>query len=233
MTRFSILIVDDDQQVCRVLHDLLIREGYVTSVAHNGKEAIERLSELKPELVISDIQMPVMDGFELFKIMQAEYPKVKRIMMTSYDIDQYIKNIRKFNIGNILVKGPDFNLSEVASYIRSILTGEIFGLDRYFHGVDFQHLFVRSYAEAKDAYRFITESYSAKKGIFLEIAIDELISNAIFHGVLQYSYLSRDQWSEDIQVPEESMVKVTWGSDEEKIGISIEDPKGNLKKTDV
>ena len=165
--------------------------------------------------------------------MGRDYPFIKHIMMTSYDIDQYIKHIRRYNIGNILVKGSDFNLTEVAAYVRTILTGDIFGLERYFQGVAFQHLSVRSYAEAKHVYRLITRSYSEQKGFFLEVAIDELISNAIFHGVLQFSHLPRDQWSEDIQVPEEWAVQVKWGSDEKKIGISIEDPKGNLKKNDV
>ena len=233
LTHFSILVVDDDVQICRILCDLFRREGYSTVVAHNGKEAIGRIRESLPDLVISDIQMPLMDGFELFKVMEKEFPDVKHIMMTSYDIDQYIRHIRKYNIGNILVKGSDFNLVEVAAYVRSILTGEIFGLDRYFHGVDLQRLSIRSYAEAKDAYHHISRSYSDQKGFFLEVAVDELISNAIFHGVLQYSHLSRDKWSEDIRVPEESAVRVAWGYDKEKIGISIEDPKGNLKKTDV
>ena len=190
LKQFSICIVDDDEQVCRMLHDLFKREGYVTTMAHNGKEAIERISESVPDLVISDIQMPVMDGFELFKIMEREHPRIKRIMMTSYDIDQYIKHIRKYNIGNILVKGSDFNLAEVAAYVRIILTGEIFGLYRYFPDVSLQQLSIRSYAEAKNAYQFIIQSYSDKKGFFLEVAVDELISNAIFHGVLQFSSFS-------------------------------------------
>ncbi|MBN1307049.1 MAG: response regulator [Chitinispirillaceae bacterium] len=233
MKQFSILIADDDEQVCRILQDLFRREGYVASAAKNGREAVKRISETYPDLVISDIKMPVMDGFELFTIMKKEYPFIKHIMMTSYDVDQYIKHIRKYNIGNILVKGSDFNLAEVAAYVRAILTGDIFGLERYFKRFTCQQLSIRSYEEAKNAYRLITKSYSEKKGLFLEVAIDELISNAIFHGVLQFTHLPRDQWLEDIRVPQESAVQVKWGSDEEKIGISIEDPKGNLKKHDV
>ena len=150
--------------------------------------------------------------------------------MTSYDIDQYIRHIRENNIGNILVKGYDFNLLEVAAYVRAILSGDIFGLDRYFKDAVLKELSVSSYAEAKEAYHAIIGSLSDQKGFYLEIAIDELISNAIFHGVLD---VPRDRWSEDLQVPLSSAVKVTWGGDDEMFGIAIEDPKGNLKKTDV
>ncbi len=233
MKRFSICIVDDDNQICRILVDLFTREGYLTSAASNGKEAIEIIENTSPDLVISDIQMPVMDGFELFQYIERERPQIKHILMTSYDIDQYIRYIRKYNIGNILVKGSDFNLAEVSAYVKLILTGEIFGLDRYLPGIAFRQFNIRSYAEARAAYDQIIENYPDKKKFFLKIAIDELISNAIFHGVLELSSISRDHWTENIIIPEENAVKLTWGSDQQKIGISIEDPNGRLKKTDV
>ncbi len=119
------------------------------------------------------------------------------------------------------------------SYVRSILTGDIFGLERYFNGVELRKIEARSYAEAKEAYRTITESFPDKKNFFLELAIDELISNAIFHGILQLSNLSREHWNEMMHTALQCPVKVNWCSDHEKIGISVEDPSGNLKKTDV
>ena len=69
--------------------------------------------------------------------------------------------------------------------------------------------------------------------MYLEIAIDELISNAFFHGVLQMTGVPREFWSEDFVVPLEKAIKVAWTMDHEKIGVAIEDPKGNLKKTDA
>lgn len=233
MKRYSILVVDDDDQVCRILLDLFRHEDYQVRTACNGRDALEEIEEAQPDLVISDIQMPVMDGFALFAVLQEKYPRVKHIMMTSYDIDQYIQNIRKYNIGNILAKGYDFNLEEVAAYVRAILSGDIFGLGRYFREVKYHEMVVRSYAKAKEAYHSITDCYPENRGLFLEIAIDELISNAIFHGVLHLSGMPREQWSEEMMVPEDSAVKVVWCSDNEKIGVSIEDPKGNLKKNDV
>lgn len=233
MKKYSILVVDDDEQVCRILCDLFRIEGYTVASASNGREALEQIDQSMPDLVVSDIQMPVMDGFELYRILREKFPRVKHIMMTSFDIDQYIRHIRENGIGNILVKGYDFNLLEVAAYVRSILTGDIFGLKRHFGDISLEEISVRSYAEAKKAYHTIIGSLSDQKGFYLEIAIDELISNAIFHGVLELSEVPREEWADDLQVPPSSAVKVTWGVDDEKIGIAIEDPKGNLKKTDV
>ncbi len=66
--------------------------------------------------------------------------------------------------------------------------------------------------------------------IYLEIAIDELVSNAFFHGVLQMTGVPRELWSEDFVVPAEKAVKVSWAVDNYKIGVAVEDPQGNLKK---
>lgn len=230
---YSILIVDDDAQVCRILHDLFTHEGYKTDTAGNGQIALEMIQTSEPDLIISDIQMPVMDGFELLKIVRRDYPHIKHVMMTSFDIDQYIEHIQLHNVGNVLAKGSDFSLSEVAAYIRALLGGDIFGLKRYFPKSVIYHDSVKSYAEAKMMYPEIIQCIPRKQGFFLEIALDELISNAIFHGALEVSALPREKWSDEMVIPGDDSVKIAWASDSEKIGISIEDPSGKLKKMDV
>ncbi|MCX7725598.1 MAG: response regulator [Chitinispirillaceae bacterium] len=233
MKKYSILVVDDDQNVCKIMKDLFQTKDYETYLAHNGREALEIISKKPLDLVISDIQMPEMDGFELFQILEKEYPHIRRIMMTSYEINHYLKIIRKYNIGNILVKGFEFNIKEVLSYVESILSGDIFGLERHFPGVPLNEITVYSYAQAKEIYKEIIRSSPEKESFFLELAIDELISNAIFHGILQLSNAPREKWAENIILDKESPVIVRWGVDKEKIGISIEDPKGRLRKNDV
>lgn len=230
---YSILIVDDDQQVCRIIQDLFNREGYRTRTAENGQIALGLINEALPDLVISDIQMPVMDGFELFLVLRKQYPAVKHIMMTSFDIDQYIEHMRRYNIGNVLAKGSDFNLAEVSGYVRAILSGDIFGIERYFPGVAAQQIKVESYQQAKSMYSQIITLLPGKKGFFLEIALDELLSNAIFHGALNSSDLPREMWLEDTPVPEDHAVFITWCADNNKIGVSVEDRSGKLKKTEV
>lgn len=233
MKKYSILVVDDDQNVCKIMKDLFLTRDYETYIANNGREALKIISNKVVDLVISDIQMPEMDGFELFKILEKEYPQIKRIMMTSYEINHYLKIIRKHNIGNILVKGFEFDLKEVLSYVESILSGDIFGLERHFPNIPLKEIKVYSYAQAKELYKDIIKSSPEKESFFLELAMDELISNAIFHGILQLSDTPREKWTENLILDKESPVVIKWGVDQEKIGISIEDPKGKLRKNDV
>jgi len=233
MRDYTIIVVDDEERVRKVLVDLLNAHGYCVREAGNGFRALELITEKIPDLVISDIQMPQMDGFDLFQILDEKYPGVKHVLMTSYDVDQYISLIRKYNIGNILTKGAEFNLIEVSSYIKAILTGDIFGLEKYFSGTQMKKVSLFRYSDAKEIINEIVAALPLNQQTYLEVAIDELVSNAFFHGVHQLTGIPRDLWRDDYVIDQLSAITVTWTIDHEKIGVSIEDPKGNLKKNDV
>lgn len=233
MKKYTILIVDDEARIRKVLVDILRLQGYDTYEAFNGEDALEKIAKCIPDLVISDINMPGMDGFQLFSIIHEKYPDIRHILMTSYDVDKYISIIRKYNIGNILTKGAGLNLIEVTGYIQSILSGDIFGLERYFPDQPLQQKSLIRYSDAKYVCDEITAEVPKKLQPYLEVAIDELVSNAFFHGVLQLTGIPRELWRDDQQIDERSAIKVSWVQDSEKIGVAIEDPRGNLKKTDA
>ena len=233
MKSYNILIVDDEERVRRVLVDLLELQGYSTRQAENGYHALELISQSIPDLVISDIHMPDMDGFKLFGILDKSYPGVKQVLMTSYDVDKYISLIRKYNIGNILIKGAELNLNEVSRYLKSILTGDIFGLEKYFSGTEMKKVSLFRYSDAKRVSHEIVQEIPQKQQTYLEVAIDELVSNAFFHGVLQLTGIPRELWRDDYEIDPQSAITVVWTRDSEKVGVAIEDPKGNLKKIDV
>ena len=73
-----ILIVDDNQQNLQVLGTLLMEENYEVSIAENGKEAINEVEINRPDLILMDIMMPVMDGFEAVKVLKGN-EKTKNI----------------------------------------------------------------------------------------------------------------------------------------------------------
>ncbi|MBD3346836.1 MAG: response regulator [Chitinivibrionales bacterium] len=231
--QYSILIVDDDDTIRMVLSKFLRKKGYTIFEAPNGKIGLDMVARHHPHMVISDIQMPEMDGFALIRELQKNFPGIKRILMTGYDIDSYVDMIRQHNIGNVLPKGSDFNLNELSHYIHNLLTGEIFGLERYFPKETIKTNIACTHAQAQKICSTIVEHYPSKGAVFLEIAIDELISNAVFHGVLQMTNKSRSEWSDDYTLAKEDAVTISWANDDEKIGVAVEDPKGNLKKTDV
>lgn len=73
----KILIADDEPHVLRVLKLSLEKEGYVVETCSNGKEALARLEQAHPDILITDIQMPLMTGEELCKHINQHIPERK------------------------------------------------------------------------------------------------------------------------------------------------------------
>lgn len=68
----TILVVDDEQDITDAVSDILEIEGYSVMRAVNGQEALERISQQRPDLILLDMMMPVMDGRETLAALQAD-----------------------------------------------------------------------------------------------------------------------------------------------------------------
>ncbi len=84
MKQYDVLIVEDDLALSEALCDTLEIEGYTVVAACNGTEALSKLTKDQFKLVVSDVQMPVMDGFQLLSNMQARYEQTPLLLMTAY-----------------------------------------------------------------------------------------------------------------------------------------------------
>ena len=69
---FKILVVDDENDILEFIQYNLKKEGYDVHLAHNGQEAIDIGHKIKPDLILLDVMMPVMDGIEACKQMKAD-----------------------------------------------------------------------------------------------------------------------------------------------------------------
>jgi DNA-binding NtrC family response regulator len=80
----TVLIVDDEPVMQSLLEKILAREGYKILIAGDGAAALEMLEKEPVSLVLSDIKMPGMNGFELLKEIKTRYPGTGVIIMTAY-----------------------------------------------------------------------------------------------------------------------------------------------------
>jgi len=80
-----ILIVDDDNNIRKLLKTNMDAYGYETAEAACGKSALECFRKVKPDLIILDVMMPNVDGWEVCKVIKDNYPAVKIIMLTARD----------------------------------------------------------------------------------------------------------------------------------------------------
>jgi len=81
----SILIIEDDPVTQKMVSRILTREGFETTFASNGVEALERIVSTPPDLIISDVMMPEMDGFTLLYTLRSnpEFGHIPIIMLTA------------------------------------------------------------------------------------------------------------------------------------------------------
>ena len=131
----SILIVDDEPRYLRLLEANLCTEGYEVITAQNGKEAIEMFSANPVDLIVLDVMMPLMDGFETCQRIR-QYSNVPIIILTAKG-EEYDR-VRGLDVGadDYLVK--PFSVMELLARVRAVLRRAQVsesGQDRYFeHG---------------------------------------------------------------------------------------------------
>lgn len=82
---FRILIVEDDTELCQLFSHVLEKNGYHTRMVSNGQEALDALAEEYVDLIISDIMMPVMDGYELVRSLRKKSVMTPVLMITARD----------------------------------------------------------------------------------------------------------------------------------------------------
>lgn len=82
---FNIMVVDDNVNTCKLLKALLVRAGYNVTVANDGNEALELLDKKHTDLIVLDVMMPGMDGFEFASILREGGMNTPIIMVTAKD----------------------------------------------------------------------------------------------------------------------------------------------------
>lgn len=121
-TRRLIMIVDDSVTVRKVTSRLLERQGYDVVTAKDGVDAIEQLENVKPDLMLLDIEMPRMDGFEVTNLVRHHevHKQLPIIMITSRTGEKHRE--RAFSLGVTHYMGKPFQESELLNNIESLLT---------------------------------------------------------------------------------------------------------------
>ncbi len=79
----SLLIVEDEEDICLMLHDRLTFLGFAITLARNGVEGVAILDQMTIDGILLDIQMPVMDGLTMLEQVQDKYPHIPVIVMSA------------------------------------------------------------------------------------------------------------------------------------------------------
>jgi CheY-like chemotaxis protein len=115
----TVLIADDSQALRRIVKDSLTMWAGIDDFeeAADGKEAIERVMEHKPDLIILDLEMPKMNGIEAARILKSVVPEVPLVLFTMYDLPG--GKAAQLGFASVVTKDQGFH--RLAEYVLSLL----------------------------------------------------------------------------------------------------------------
>ena len=117
----KILLVDDEAGFAELLGDLLRMDNYEVEVANDGIEGVEKVQTFKPDVIISDIVMPRMSGFEMFKKLKSspETASIPFLFITGFQDERVLAEARKIGVFGILKKPID--VEQIETRVNSLL----------------------------------------------------------------------------------------------------------------
>jgi len=121
------VIICDDQAIVRDGLEMLLKlepDIDVVGTAEDGATAVEMVAKEKPDLVLMDLKMPVMNGVEATRQIRAKYPEVKVLVLTTYDDDEWVFDAIQAGAAGYLLK--DTPRDEVVKVIRGTVSGKVY-----------------------------------------------------------------------------------------------------------
>ncbi|MBM4183498.1 MAG: response regulator [Gemmatimonadetes bacterium] len=113
-----LLLVEDDDAVRRSLDETLREAGYDVAVAEDAEQALARLGETAPDVVLTDVRMPGMDGISLLKLLRERVPNTDVILMTAFDDMPTVVSAMREGAFELLVK--PLRLAEVRDVLARV-----------------------------------------------------------------------------------------------------------------
>ena len=114
----SVLIVEDDRNIAELLQLYLEKEGYAVTVAGDGGQGLEKFRAIKPDLVLLDVMMPVMDGWEVCRAIRGESQTPVIMLTAKSQLEDKVAGLR-YGADDYITK--PFEMREVLARIEAVL----------------------------------------------------------------------------------------------------------------
>lgn len=119
----KVLVCDDERHIVRLIQVHMEKQGYTVVTAYDGKDGLEKIRAEKPDLVVLDVMMPYMDGFEVLKNLRRE-PETENlpvIMLTAKAQDKDV--FEGYHYGADMYLTKPFNPIELVTFVKRIAQG--------------------------------------------------------------------------------------------------------------
>ena len=121
MDLYRIILVDDEEEVRKSIIRKIDWQSVgftVVGDAENGEDALEKIENLEPDVVLTDIRMPYMDGLTLAEKIRQKYPSMKIVILSGYDDFEYAKRAIKLNVTEYILK--PVNVEELTAILKKM-----------------------------------------------------------------------------------------------------------------
>ncbi len=198
--KMKILVIENHEPSREHLQVLLTKEGYDVAVASNGKEGLEAHNKHKPDLIISDIRMPYIDGLSVLRQLRKEASDVFFVIITAHGNEKSAAQAIKHGVHDYLIKPfENKELLRVVSKCANVLQSrhfakasggnDIFKFIRTQFSTDYNYI-------PKIVGRLVSQisvNIDSDKKSKIEMGLHELITNSIEHGNLEITSLEKTE----------------------------------------
>ncbi|MGV7928235.1 MAG: response regulator [Spirochaetota bacterium] len=232
---YNILIVDYSpyrETIARIFSEA----GYTTVACESAFDAMARLKSGDFDLIVSEVELPGDNAFDLYNYIASYYPFIPAIMITEKDIDTFFEHIFREGIGNVLRK--PLREKELVGLARKLITRKnIFGLDNYMDtpAEGIRKIRITASDQIRPAIATLMQQLEEwdikiKNKSVLNLILNELIINSVYHS---HGYTREKEDRVPVKLGKNEFVDLFFARNEHAYGISITDYKGNLTKQKI
>ncbi|WP_066189087.1 MULTISPECIES: response regulator transcription factor [Gracilibacillus] len=233
---YSVLLIDDERMILEGIASIVDWQAHGTSLigkAVNGVEGYQFIQKHQPDIVISDITMPGLDGIGLLKKVQAEFPQVKWIFLSGYHEFEYARQAMRYGVKHYLLKPCNAQqigeaLQEVIHELNTSKKDQQLGLQMEWHELS-QQLF-NGYPITKNlaakTNRLLESFYQTRACIFLAVVAEDKLSHEtcleMRKGITKENILESfldDKWV--LLLPSHSYISSFWSTDEQQVSAMV------------
>ncbi|MBT6226327.1 MAG: response regulator [Candidatus Scalindua sp.] len=117
----KILVVDDEIKACELVKRFLEVKRYEVIMSHSGEDALEKVKNFKPDIMLLDIKMPGMDGMEVLRCVRQFDDKIGIIMVSAVKDEGMAKDAIKKGADEYIIKPIDFNYLETSLLVGLVM----------------------------------------------------------------------------------------------------------------
>ena len=229
------ILIADISEYRNTLKDIFEKNGYSVVLCDSAFSAISKLKAYDFDLIVSEVQLPGDNAFQLYEYVNGNYPFIPMIMVTDKNIDLFFDRIFEQGIGNVLQKPIDskdiLRLSQ-----KLIIKENIFGLSNYLDNIiEIKRLKIKKSRQINNAIGIVIDqiqnwNFKISNQNILRLILNEIIINAVYHS---HGFTNEKLNRIPIELPDDKFVDVYFCHTDDAFAISIIDSNGKLTKAKI